>query len=155
MSLSLTNRACAKQQTSDTLWFADLPFIFPPRSLNTPSLFAHQCLSARSQNTSRCIPQNLPPHPRRFLPYQMTLGLKASCQTWYESWPLLRDVFPPLAPCCAWGPSSVSENIFFLSWSYCHQPFCLWLENMNTLIYTNYTHAQRNGSVQNFNKNVL
>lgn len=99
--LSLPERTGAKHQTRR---FADLHFIFSPHTLNSSSLSSF--VSAKTL-VVLCLP---PPHTRWFLPYQMTLGLKASCQTWYETWPLLRNVCPPLTPCCAQGPSCVFQN---------------------------------------------
>lgn len=90
----------AKHQTlCDVLTF---PLSFIPVPFTPP-------LSVLSAKTLLLL--YTPAAPQRFLPYQMTLGLKASCQTWYETWPLLGDLSPPHTPCCAQGPSCVFENI--------------------------------------------
>lgn len=41
----------------------------------------------------------------------MTLGLKALCQTWYKTYPLLGDPSPPHTPCRAQGPSCTFKYI--------------------------------------------
>lgn len=75
---------------------------------HTPSLCAP---------VSRCsLPKTLlllhtPAAPQQFLAYQMTLGLKASCQTWYETGSLLGDLIPHRTPRCTQGPSCFIESI--------------------------------------------
>lgn len=86
-----------KHQTlCDVLTFP-LSFIPVPLIL---SLTVHRCLLLSAKTLLLLY---TPAAPQRFLPYQVTLGLKASCQTWYETWPLLGDLSPPHTPCCTQG----------------------------------------------------
>lgn len=96
--------------------FDALTFSLSFSRLYAASLCSPVCV-APSRNTS---PAAHPcPHPKQFLAYQMTPGLKASCQTWYETWLLLGDLSPRRTPCCTQGPSSLFWKYFSLSWSYC------------------------------------
>lgn len=100
------SRTNGKHQTlCDVLTFS-LSFLPVPITL---PLSAHQCLLLSAKAV---LLMYTPAAPQRFLPYQMTLGLKASCQTWYETWPLLGDLSPPYAPCWPQGSLCFSKSFF-------------------------------------------
>lgn len=118
MRLSVPARPSAKRRTPDALWCVDLLFVSCTASLSSPA------------SVAQLNPNTSPAAPQPFLAYRMTVGLKASCQTWYETWLLPRDVSMSFIPCCTEGPLSSffpPLNFFFhcRSAAIHHLKFCL------------------------------